>query len=75
VPREKQVAVSSAAALAEPVVGLTLAADTIETVVDTFGNGDALLVEFSSHSGDDWDWLGILYASEFQLISGAAEAA
>jgi hypothetical protein len=62
-------------ALTGKVVGLTLAADTIGTVVDTFGIGDAFLVEFGSRSADDCDWLGILYASELQLISGAAEAA
>jgi hypothetical protein len=62
-------------ALIGKVVGLTLAADTIGTVVDTFGNGDASLVEFGSRSPDDCDWLAILYGSGLQLISGAAEAA
>jgi hypothetical protein len=62
-------------ALTGKVAGLALAAGTIGTVVDTFGNGDAYMVEFGSRGADDCDWLGILYASELQLISGAARAA
>jgi hypothetical protein len=62
-------------ALTDKVAGLVLAAGTVGTVVDTFGNGDAYMVEFGSRGGDDCDWLGILYAWELQLITDAAKAA
>ena len=54
--------------------GLVLAAGALGTVIDTL-DSEAFLVEFGSRGPNECDGLGVLYASELQLISGTAKAA
>ena len=52
--------------------GFSLAAGTIGTVVETFGTGEAFLVEFNSSGATrngQCDWMGVLYPTEIELSS------
>ena len=54
--------------------GFSLAAGTIGTVVETFGTGEAFLVEFNSSGATrngQCDWMGVLYPTEIELSSTA----
>ena len=54
--------------------GFSLAAGTIGTVVETFGTGEAFLVEFNSSRATrngQCDWMGVLYPTEIELSSTA----
>lgn len=62
-------------ALTDKPDGLVLTAGVAGTVIDTLENGDAFLVEFGSRGPNECDWLGVLYASELQLIADVAKAA
>ncbi len=62
-------------ALSAKPAALVLAPGTVGAVLDTFSNGDAFLVEFGSRGPDQCDWLGVLYASELQLVPEVARAA
>src|SRR5258705_1559836 len=62
-------------ALSAKPAALVLAPGTVGAVLDTFSNGDAFLVEFGSRGPDQCDWLGVLYASELQLVPEVAMAA
>jgi hypothetical protein len=62
-------------ALTNKPANFELAAGSIGIVVDTLGNGDAYLVEFGSRGPDKCDWLGVLYASEIELMPAVAKAA
>jgi hypothetical protein len=54
--------------------GLVLAEGTLGTVIDTL-DSEAFLVEFGSRGPHECDWLGVLYASELQLMAELAKAA
>jgi hypothetical protein len=52
--------------------GFSLAAGSIGTVVETFGTGEAFLVEFNSSGATrngQCDWMGVLYPTEIELSS------
>jgi len=52
-----------------------LAAGSVGIVVDSLEGGEAYLVEFGSRGPDQCDWLGVLYASEIELMAAVAKAA
>jgi hypothetical protein len=54
--------------------GLVLGAGALGTVIDTL-DSEAFLIEFGSRGPNECDWLGVLYASELQLIAELAKAA
>ena len=62
-------------ALTNKPADLVLAVGSVGMVVDTLDGGEAYLVEFGSRGPDKCDWLGVLYASEIQLMAGVAKAA
>jgi len=62
-------------ALTNNPVELSLAAGTVGTMLDTLSDGEAYLVEFGSRVSDQCEWLGVLYASELQLLPELATAA
>jgi hypothetical protein len=62
-------------ALTNKPADLVLAAGSMGIVVDTFDGGGAFLVEFGSRGPHQCDWLGVLYASEIELMAMVAEAA
>jgi hypothetical protein len=50
--------------------GFALAAGEVGTVVETFGTGEAFLVEFTKNGaaqGGQCDWMGVLYPAEIEL--------
>ena len=52
--------------------GFALAAGEVGTVVETFGTGEAFLVEFSKSGVErngQCDWMGVLYPAEIELGS------
>ena len=61
-------------ALSMTHAGFSLAAGAVGTVVETFGTGEAFLVEFNSGStirNGQCDWMGVLYPTEIELSSTA----
>jgi hypothetical protein len=59
-------------ALSQTSPGLVLRAGDVGTVVETFGPGEAFLVEFSKNgkaAKDECDWMGVLYPTEIELAS------
>jgi hypothetical protein len=52
-----------------------LVAGSVGMVADSFDGGEAFLVEFGSRGPDKCDWLGVLYASEIELMATVAKAA
>jgi len=62
-------------ALTNRPADLALPAGSLGIVVERLDNGTAYLVEFGNRSADQCDWLGVLYASEVQLLEAAAQAA
>ena len=54
--------------------GFALAAGEVGTVVETFGTGEAFLVEFNKNGAarnGQCDWMGVLYPTEIELSSTA----
>ncbi len=52
------------------VPGFRLTSGDVGTVVETFGNGEAFLVEFSKgkkRQPDSCDWMGVLYPAEIEV--------
>jgi hypothetical protein len=62
-------------ALTNEPLELSLAVGTVGTLLDTLSDGEAFLVEFGSRGADQCEWLGVLYASELQLLPELAAAA
>ena len=62
-------------ALTNKPADLVLAAGSVGIVVDSLDGGEAYLVEFGSRGPDQCDWLGVLYASEIELMAAVAKAA
>jgi hypothetical protein len=60
-------------ALSQTSPGLVLRAGDVGTVVETFGPGEAFLVEFVKNgkaAKGECDWMGVLYPTEIELGSG-----
>jgi len=60
-------------ALSQTSPGLVLRAGEVGTVVETFGPGEAFLVEFVKNgkaAKGECDWMGVLYPTEIELGSG-----
>ena len=64
-------------ALSKTSPGFTLRTGDVGTVVETFGTGEAFLVEFTRNgtaakgeSEGECDWMGVLYPAEVELGSG-----
>ena len=62
-------------ALTNKQPGLALRVGEIGTVLETFGDGEAFLIEFGSRAPDTCDWLGVLYPCEVEVLSSVAKAA
>jgi hypothetical protein len=59
-------------ALSRTSPGFALSAGDVGTVVETFGPGEAFLVEFSKNgkaAKGECDWMGVLYPTEIELGS------
>ena len=54
-------------ALSQTRPGLRLSSGDEVSVLETFGSGEAFLVEFGSRSADRCDWLGVLYPTEIEI--------
>ncbi len=64
-------------ALSKTTPGFTLRTGDVGTVVETFGTGEAFLVEFTKTgkaAKGECDWMGVLYPTEVELGSGADKA-
>ena len=65
-------------ALSETRPGLKLDEGDLVTVVETFGDGEAFLVEFN-RSGkakkDACDWMGVLSPAEIEVVTTRVEKA
>jgi hypothetical protein len=59
-------------ALSQTKPGFVLSPGDVGTVVETFGTGEAFLVEFNKNnkSASACDWMGVLYSTEIELGSG-----
>ena len=59
-------------ALSKTSPGFVLRSGDVGTVVETFGTGEAFLVEFSKNgkAPDQCDWMGVLYPTEIELRGG-----
>ena len=57
-------------ALSRTLPGFTLKPGQIGNVLETFGQGDAFLVEFGPKA-NSCDWLGVLYSNELELVAAA----
>jgi hypothetical protein len=60
-------------ALSQTSPGLVLRAGDVGTVVETFGPGEAFLVEFVKNgkaAKGECDWMGVLYPAEIELGTG-----
>ncbi len=64
-------------ALSKTSPGFVLKSGDVGTVVETFGTGEAFLVEFNKNGGspDQCDWLGVLYPTEIELAGAGADKA
>ena len=65
-------------ALSKTSPGLVLRPGDVVTVVETFGTGEAFLVEFNKKGRlkkDSCDWMGVLYPTEIEVIAGSADSA
>jgi hypothetical protein len=64
-------------ALSKTSPGFVLKSGDVGTVVETFGTGEAFLVEFNKNGGspDQCDWLGVLYPTEIELTGASADKA
>ena len=59
-------------ALSKTSPGFTLLTGDMGTVVETFGTGEAFLVEFNKNgksTAGECDWMGVLYPTEIELGS------
>jgi len=56
-------------ALSKTSPGFVLRPGDVGTVVETFGTGEAFLVEFNkdSKAANACDWMGVLYPTEIEL--------
>jgi len=57
-------------ALSKTSPGFALRTGDVGTVVETFGTGEAFLVEFSKNgkaANGECDWMGVLYPTEVEL--------
>jgi hypothetical protein len=64
-------------ALSKTTPGFTLRTGDVGTVVETFGTGEAFLVEFTKNgkaAKGECDWMGVLYPTEVELGSGIDKA-
>jgi hypothetical protein len=64
-------------ALSKTSPGFVLKSGDVGTVVETFGTGEAFLVEFNKNASgpDQCDWLGVLYPTEIELTGAGADKA
>jgi hypothetical protein len=64
-------------ALSKTSPGFVLKSGDVGTVVETFGTGEAFLVEFNKNGGgpDQCDWLGVLYPTEIEVAGSSADKA
>jgi hypothetical protein len=54
--------------------GLSLNEGSVVTVVETFGTGEAFLVEFNAGKAKagTCDWMGVLYPSEIEVLGSTS---
>ena len=62
-------------ALRQKRPGYVLRHGEIGTILETFEDGRAYLVEFGHLAPDACDWLGVLYPTEVEVLPAAAAAA
>jgi len=61
-------------ALSKTSPGFVLRTGDVGTVVETFGTGEAFLVEFSKNgkaAKGECDWMGVLYPTEIEVLGSA----
>jgi hypothetical protein len=64
-------------ALSTTSPGLVLRPGDVVTVVETFGTGEAFLVEFNKKGrakADSCDWMGVLYPTEIEVLGSGADS-
>ena len=64
-------------ALSKTSPGFALRTGDVGTVVETFGTGEAFLVEFNKNgkaAKGECDWMGVLYPTEIELGTGPDKA-
>jgi len=60
-------------ALSRSIPGFTLRTGEVGTVLETLGNNEAFLVEFSRNGkakNGECEWLGVLYPTEIEVEEG-----
>jgi hypothetical protein len=60
-------------ALSKSIPGFALSPGEVGTVLETLGNNEAFLVEFSRNGeamNGECDWLGVLYPTEIEVVEG-----
>jgi hypothetical protein len=60
-------------ALSKTIPGFALRPGEVGTVLETLGNNEAFLVEFSMNGkavNGECDWLGVLYPAEIEVVEG-----
>jgi hypothetical protein len=57
--------------------GFVLRSGDVGTVVETFGTGEAFLVEFNKNGRgpEHCDWMGVLYPAEIEMAAPGADKA
>lgn len=55
-------------ALSRMASGLKLSIGDTLRVVETFGSGEAFLVERAADKEDNCDWMGVLYPAEIEVV-------
>jgi hypothetical protein len=64
-------------ALSKTSPGFVLRPGDIVTVVETFGTGEAFLVEFNKKGRvekNSCDWMGVLYPTEIEVLGSGADS-
>ena len=64
-------------ALSRTSPGFSLRTGDVGTVVETFGTGEAFLVEFNKKGrvkADSCDWMGVLYPTEIEVTGSGADS-
>ena len=64
-------------ALSKTSPGFVLRSGDVGTVVETFGTGEAFLVEFNKNgkAPDSCDWMGVLYPTEIEVLGSSPDKA
>ncbi len=59
-------------ALSRMASGLRFKSGDMVSIVETFGSGEAFLVEATNDHEDGCDWMGVLYPGEIEMVAPKA---